>query len=282
MSTVHTQTELDAAIAAKEPTIYIESAAGVWLTIQSSGSSHVVARGSSHVEARDGSHVEARDGSHVEAWDGSHVVAWDGSHVVAWDGSHVEAWDGSHVVAWGSSHVEARDGSHVEAWDGSHVVAWDGSHVEAAKYTAVHLHSQRVELDASGAVIDMTAVDLTDPVAWCEVRGVTVEDGIAYVYKAVNDKWTTDRGVDYSPGSLPEAADWRRTGDCGNGLHFGVTPSHSADYFRQATRFVRVGVRLDECEPLGDKIKARRVVVPCIEVDRRGREVEAIREGTPA
>ena len=123
----------------------------------------------------------------------------------------------------------------------------------------------------------MTAADLSDPAEWCAVRGVATDtiDGheIAWVYKAVNDEWTTNRGTIYTPGSTPEAADWARTGDCGHGLHFGVTPSHSADYFREATRYVKCGVRLDECEPLGDKIKARRVVVACVEVDRYGREV---------
>jgi hypothetical protein len=65
--TVHTQAELDAAIKAGEPIIYIDSPAGVWLTLTKSGSSHVEARGSSHVEARGSSHVEARGSSHVEA-----------------------------------------------------------------------------------------------------------------------------------------------------------------------------------------------------------------------
>ena len=295
--TVTTQAELDAAIAANESVIYIESDAGVRLTLTKSGSSHVVARGSSHVEARGSSHVEARDSSHVVARGSSHVEAWGSSHVEAWGSSHVEAWGSSHVVARGSSHVEARDSSHVEAWGSSHVEAWGSSHVEArgsshveardsshvvaAKYTAVHLHSQRVQLDATGAVIDMTAIDTSDPYTWCEMRGVTVEAGktskkdIAWVYKAVNDQWTTDRGTDYSPGSTPEAPDWARTGGCGNGLHFGVTPSHSAQYFSEATRYVKCGVRLSECEVLGDKIKARRVVVPCVEVDRYGAVVEA-------
>ncbi|AXQ60755.1 hypothetical protein I5H32_gp055 [Mycobacterium phage EleanorGeorge] len=115
----------------------------------------------------------------------------------------------SRVVARGSARVEARD----------------SSRVEAGKYVAVHLHSQRVTLDAKGAVIDMTAVDLTDPATWCDYHGVRVCDGIAYLYKAVNQQWTTDRGVDYSPGSTPEAPDWDPDWrDCGKGLHFCAHP----------------------------------------------------------
>ena len=48
---VHTQAELDAALAAGEPSIHIDSPAGVWLTLRDSGSSRVEARGSSRVAA---------------------------------------------------------------------------------------------------------------------------------------------------------------------------------------------------------------------------------------
>ncbi|ORV20026.1 hypothetical protein AWB98_29190, partial [Mycolicibacterium conceptionense] len=236
------------------------------------GSSHVVAWGSSHVVARGSSHVEARGSSHVVAWGSSHVVAWDSSHVVARDSSHVEARGSSHVVAWGSSHVVARDSSHV--------VARGSSHVEATKYVGIHLHSQRVTLDGNGQVIDLTTINFDDPATWCEFHGVTVTDGIAYLYKAVNREWTTGRGVDYSPGTLPEAPDWDATWrDCGKGLNFCDHPLRSLDYLGgpvDEARFLKVGVRLDEMVTLGDKIKARRVVVACVEVDRYGREIEAV------
>ena len=73
--TVTDQAGLDAALAESVERIYIDSPAGVWLS--------------------------------VVAWGGSHVVAWGSSHVEARGSSHVEAWESSHVVAWGSSHVEA-------------------------------------------------------------------------------------------------------------------------------------------------------------------------------
>ena len=244
--TVKSQAELDKAIVDKADTIFIESSAGVWLKLIDSGSSHVVARGSSHVEAR-------------------------GS-------SHVVAWGSSHVVAWGSSHVVARDSSHVVARDSSHVEAWESSHVEAAtKYVAVHLHSQRVTLDGNGTIIDCTAIDLDDPTQWCEFHGVEMVDGIAYVFKAVNQQWTTDRGTAYRPGSIPEAPDWDAAWrDCGRGLHFCDHPIRSLGFLggpANEARFLKVGVRLDEMVPLGDKVKARRVVVPCVEVDRYGKPV---------
>ena len=74
-TTVRTQEELDAALKAGAPTIYIKSDAGVWLTLCDSGSSHVEARGSSHVVALGSSHVVAWESSHVEARGSSHVEA---------------------------------------------------------------------------------------------------------------------------------------------------------------------------------------------------------------
>lgn len=190
----------------------------------------------------------------------------------------IDSTDGAWIHLSSSNY---RPTAHVEARDSARVVAWDGAHVVAAKYTAVHLHSQHVQLDANGAVIDMTSIDISDPHEWCVVRGVKTETieteigavEIAWVYKAVNDAWTTDRGTIYNPGSTPEAPDWEPTDKCGRGLHFGVTPSHSAEYYTEATRYVRCGVSLDECVGVGDKLKARRVLIPCVEVDRYGMEV---------
>ena len=136
---VTTQQQLDAALAEKVDTVYIESEAGVWLRLRESDSAHVVARDSAHVVARDSAHVVAWGSAHVvawgsahvEAWDSAHVEAWDSAHVVAWDSAHVVARDSAHVVAWGSAHVVAWGSAHVEAWDSAHVVAWGSAHVEA-------------------------------------------------------------------------------------------------------------------------------------------------------
>jgi hypothetical protein len=183
-------------------------------------------------------------------------------------------------VAWGSSSVEARDSSSVVAWVSSRVEARDSSRVVAAKYVAVHLWSQRVTINGDGHIIDCTGIDFDDPAQWCEYHGVTVEDGIAYVYKAVNEEWTTVRGTQYSPGSLPEAADWDAGWrDCGRGLHFCDHPLRSLEFLgvpSDEARFVKCGVRLDEIVTLGDKVKAKRVVVACVEVDRFGDVVETV------
>ena len=123
----------------------------------------------------------------------------------------------------------------------------------------------------------MTALDLSQPADWCAYHGVTVDgQGIATLYKAVNDQWTTDRGFDYSPGSTPVAPDWCDSNECGGGLHFCPWPWQSRDYLSDATRYVAVGVQVSDLRPIAGgtpKAKAPRVVVACREVTIDGEAV---------
>jgi hypothetical protein len=286
--TVRTQAELDAALAANEATIYIESPAGVWLQLTKSGSAHVVARGSAHVEARDSAHVEAWGSAHVEAWGSAHVEARDSAHVVARDSAHVEAWgsahvvargsahvvawDSAHVVAWGSAHVVARDSAHVVAWGSAHVVARDSAHVEASPYVAVHLRSQRVTLKG-GVVIDMTKIDGRDPQQWCDLRGVKVSRGRARLFKAVDDELCaghSHRKTTYPIGKTVTCLDWQANNSCGHGLHVSPSATQAFDHYRQATRFLEVSVKLTDIHPIdGSKCKVPALKV-VREVDRWG------------
>jgi len=242
---VTTQAELDKALADKVAWIEIRSKAGVWLEVRASGSSTVRAYGSST--------VRAYGSSTVTAYDSSTVTASDSSTVTAYDSSTVTAYDSSTVRAYGSSTVRA------------------------SPMVAVHLHAATVQL-TGGTVLDHTKVADMNAKAWCAYHGVTVERGIATLYKAVNDRWTTDRGYDYSPGQKPEAPDWSDTPDCGGGLHFGPTPVHALAYHRTATKFVAVGVRVSELRQIPGstaKAKAPRVVRACVEVDINGKEIAA-------
>jgi len=130
-----------------------------------------------------------------------------------------------------------------------------------------------------GVIIDHTRLDISDAKSWCEYHGVEIKRGIATLYKAVNDQWTTDRGTDYSPGSKPACDDFTDTDECGGGLHFGPTPVHALSYNRAATKFVAVGVRVSELRPISGgtaKAKAPRVVRACVQVDEAGREIQAV------
>jgi hypothetical protein len=193
-------------------------------------------------------------------------VAWGSSRVEAWGSSRVEARESSSVVAWGSSRVEASEASTVSAF---------GGNVKATPLVAVHLHSATVDVKG-GVIIDHTHVKDMDGAAWCEYHGVEVKRGIATLFKAVNDQWTTDRGTDYSPGSKPKCDDFKDTDACGNGLHFGPSPSHARSYFESATKYVAVGVKVSELRPVTGstaKAKAPRVVRACVEVDIHGEPV---------
>jgi predicted DNA-binding transcriptional regulator AlpA len=299
MTAVTTQSELDAALARGDAEIIVDSPSGVWLTVTGDGSSSVEAWGSSRVVAWGSSRVVARGSSSVEAWGSSRVVARGSSRVVAWDSSSVEAWGSSRVVARGSSSVEARGSSSVEAWGSSRVVAWDSSSVEAwgssrveawdsssveawgssrveawgssrvvaAKYVAVHLHSQRVNL-TGGVVIDMTTLDHSDPQTWVDLHGGKVSRGRLTVYKGVNADLISAHGTTYPIGKTVTCDDWKSTADCGNGLHFSPSPI-STESYRTPVRYLECTVLLSEIVPLGDKIKAPRCKV-VREVDRFG------------
>jgi hypothetical protein len=197
--------------------------------------------------------------------------------VTAYGSSTVTAYGSSTVTAYGSSTVRAYGSSTVTAYGSSTVRAYDSSTVTASPKVAVHLHRSTVHV-SGGVVIDHTGVPSMDAKAWCEYHGVEVKRGIATLYKAVNDEWTTSYGFDYSPGAKPSAPDWRDDNDCGGGLHFCPTPSHALAYNREATKFLAVGVRVSEMRQIPGstaKAKAPRVVRACVEVDINGDEVSA-------
>jgi hypothetical protein len=257
-------------------------------TVRAYDQSTVTAYGQSTVRAYGQSTVTAYDQSTVTAYGQSTVTAYGQSTVTAYGQSTVRAYGQSTVTAYGQSTVRAYDQSTVRAYDQSTVTAYgqstvraydqstvradDQSTVTAGKGVAVHLHSASVNL-SGGVVLDHTKLaDLTAK-EWCDYYGVEVKRGIATLFKAVNNKWTTSRGFDYSPGSKPSCGDFNDTDSCGGGLHFGPTPWHAKAYFYEATKFVAVGVRVSELRPISDgtaKAKAPRVVRACVEVDIDG------------
>jgi hypothetical protein len=263
--------------------------------VEARDSVHVVARDSAHVEARDSAHVEARDSAHVEAWDSVSVEARDSVSVeardsvsvVACDSARVEARDSARVVACDSAHVEARDSARVVACDSAHVVAWDSVRVEAcdsarveargsarveardsvrieaSAHVAIHRHSPLVTV-CGGVVIDIAALDLTDPATWADYEGVNVRDGVAVVYKATSPELMAGQGntpTHYAIGSTVVAGDWDPGPWCGNGLHFSPHPRLAAEYYqghepRDQVRYLACEIDITDAVPLGDKIKS--------------------------
>ena len=312
---VKTQAAFDAAIADGMEEVIIDSPREVWFTVRAHGSATVRAHGSATVRAYGSATVRAHssatvlaydsatvrahssatvlayDSATVEAYGSATVRAYGSATVRAYDSATVRAYDSATVEAYGSATVRAYDSATVEAYDsatvrayGSATVrAYDSATVEASSHVAVHRHSGHATI-AGGVLIDHAALDLSQPADWCAYHGVTVDgQGIATLYKAVNDQWatvgdswSTDRGADYSPGTLPACDDWTDNNDCGGGLHFSPHPWQSRDYYPSATRYVAVGVALADLRPIlggTPKCKAPRVVVACREVTIDGEAV---------
>ena len=295
--TVKTQAELDQALADQVDEITIDSPAGVWIYLPSSGSASVRAFGSASVRASGSASVSAFDSASVSASGSASVSAFgsasvsasgsasvsasDSASVRASGSASVSASDSASVRAFDSASVSASDSASVRAFDSASVRAFDSASVSASEHVAVHLHSTKVTFEG-GVVIDVTDLKPDDPTTWCAGRGVQVVDGIAYLYKAVDQKWTTERGTDYTPGATPEAPDWDPAPECGGGLHFCATPLDALGY-HSGPRFVRVGVALGDLVVIlpgwggsRDKVKAPRVVDACVAVDIHGRVLDEV------
>jgi hypothetical protein len=261
----------------------------------------VVAWDSSRVEARGRCRVEAHDTSRVVVWGSTGVVAHDSSHVEAHESTIVDARDCSHVEARESSRVEARGSSRVQvrgssgvlargssrvlAWESARVVARESSCVVAGQGVAVHLHhGPRDRASVRGGVVIDVHVPTTAK-QWCDYHGVAVRDGLATLFKAVDNDFRSERGVAYVPGTTPAALDWDEgASECGGGLHFSPQATMALSFFPEATRFVACEVQLAEIviHPDGaypEKVKAPRVAGAVYEVDGFGDPVDV---GSPA
>ena len=108
---------------------------------------------------------------------------------------------------------------------------------------------------------------------WCSHYGVSVRDGVATLYKAVDDNFKSSHGMSYEPGSQPSASDWDGgKAECGGGLHFSPRPMLAQRFAKNATRYVACPVALDEIvvhayASYPNKVKAPRVCGPIVEVD---------------
>ncbi|MHB1172822.1 MAG: DUF7666 domain-containing protein [Lacisediminihabitans sp.] len=144
----------------------------------------------------------------------------------------------------------------------------------ASKYVAIHLHSKKATVEG-GVVIDVTDIDLDRVEDFIDYHGVTVRDGCAVVYKAVDDGLRAGHSYTltaYPIGVTVIAPDWRPTQACGHGLHFGSRPAVAKDFFTSATRFLECEVPLVGLIALGDKVKSQSCRV-IREVDIHGEAV---------
>jgi len=207
----------------------------------------------------------------VRAYGSAQVRASGSAQVRAYGSAQVRASDSAQVTAYGSAQVTASDSAQVTAYGSAQVTAsWEGVAI------TVHGDGPRVE---GGTVIRCDAPH--DVREWCRRYGVTVTNGVVVLFKAVNDRFTTQYGVDYSPGSCPVSPDWDGgVQECGGGLHFSPVPWMALKFFCEATRFVACPIRIDDIrvprpkDTYPEKVKAGACCGAVWECDRDGNRIE--------
>jgi hypothetical protein len=208
-------------------------------------------------------------------------IRW-GLSVVARENSSVVARGNSSVVAWENSSVEARENSSVEARGNVFIRLFAALKIKASARVIIGKTGEAKSLEG-GVIVDQPAPKT--PEEWCEFYGVPVEDGVAILYKAVDAKFQSPHGGDYTPGAQPRAHDWDGgAAECGGGLHFSPSVSAALEFHRSAERFLACPIALTDMRGprAGDqypqKVKAAGCCAPVWEVDRKGKRVEAATE----
>jgi hypothetical protein len=203
-------------------------------------------------------HAEGR--ARVTAWGSAAVMASGAAEIEALETAMVLADGAASVRACGAAMVRARGRSQVEAGEGVAVMRHRGGRVEPQ---AAAQSSKR-----PASVAD-----------WCDYYGVPIADGVAVLYKAVDDDFNSYHGMSYRPGDAPEAPDWDGgEQECGGGLHFSPRPTFALAAPEDEMRFIACPVAVADIvvhaqAVYPDKVKAPRVCAPVYEVDEDGTPV---------
>ena len=244
----------------------------------------VVAQGRAAVRAADRCTVRALLSARVELSGDSQGWIWGLASAQAGDRAKVTAWGTATVIATGSASVEALETAMVAAGESVSVRAFGASMVrargqvtlETSDGVAVVRHRQGTAATGATAPIDILPGTAAE---WCRYYGVPVEDGVAVLFKAVDDEFDSYHGTSYRPGSLPAAPDWDGgERECGGGLHLSPRPTFALAAPDDDMRFVACPVRLTDIavhpRPVyPDKVKARAVCAPVYEVREDGTPV---------
>jgi len=230
------------------------------------------------VAVKNGDGAEVSAGSFTASGSAT-VTAYGSATVTAYGSATVTASGSATVTAYDSATVRASDSATVRASDSATVTAYGSATVTASSFVAVHIHSKTAKV--VGGVVIRPKFTAKTAALWCKEHHVKVVRGIATVYKAVRSDFKSSRGGDYSPGVIPEAADWDGGRvECGGGLHFSPHPLDAWWFDEAATRFLVCKVRLTDMRVPRDtdqfphKIKAKGCCAPCVECDRTGKVLE--------
>jgi hypothetical protein len=276
--------------------------AGNQVFVRARGQTRVVAGAHSRIDAAHEAFVVAMARATVRAGDRCRIRAMFSARVNlngdarawAWGLAVVHATQRTAVTAWGSASVFASDSTDVEALETAVVTAGKSTTVRAYGATMVRARgNSQVDAGAGVAVLRhgggpvVAGVAVTDAVRpttaaeWCGYYGVPVDDGVAILYKAVDENFESYHGGSYVPGSQPSAPDWDGGAqECGGGLHFSPRPTFALAAPVDDVRFVACPVRIEDIAyqrhaMYRDKVKARCVCAPVYEVHEDGTAVES-------
>jgi hypothetical protein len=226
--------------------------------------------------------ISARVRAHIDLRDNATATLWGNATATLRGNATATLRDNATATLRGNATATLRDNATATLWGNATATLRDNATATAdGPYTSVRNLST-----AAKALLKRGAILIQPPTLetfeeWARFYDVKVSRGVAILYKAVTDEFRSGRGFDYSPGSKPEAPDWKDDDACGGGLHFSPTPGHALGYNWDATRFVACPVRADEVRPItdgygwSDKVKAPRVVGKgCYEVDINGEPIE--------
>ena len=192
------------------------------------------------VRATDACKVRALSSALVTVSGQARVWAWGRAAVTGLDASQIEAWGSATVMATGSGTVEARENAFVAAGGSVHVRAFGAAmvrargraQIEATDGVSITRHSMGVEV-SGGRVTDVAR--FATPEEWCEYYGIEVHNGVATLYKAVDQDFNSYHGTSYLPGTGAVRPDWDGgERECGGGLHF--SPRPTSRFRARATR----------------------------------------------
>lgn len=272
--TAATQADLDAAVVANSTVrLQLRGDGGYYISV---GQPHIeVGEGRPYIWAGDASqpHIEVGDTSQprieVQGTSQPHIEVQDASQ------PHIEVTDVSQPRIVGRG---AESPARVIAYGDAHLVV--EGHVEVHAAPGVYILATPGVVITGGHVRRRQSRDSVE--VWCDYYGVPIIDGVVTLYKAVRDNYRSARDLCYAPGTFPVAADWDGGGaECGGGLHFCARPLLAQGFDPEATRFVACPVAVVDLRVprAGDvypnKIKARAVCGPVVEVDEFGDPLEA-------
>ena len=234
ITTVTTQEELDAALAAGIIDLLIDRPDGATpLEIENK---KVRLRGNSSAILSGNSSAILRGNSRATLWGNSRAILRDNSSAILSDNSS--------AILWGNSRATLSDNSSATLSGNSSATLWGNSRATLKKFTVAWKKSVDATITGTGHVIDMTAIDLSNPGEWAEYVGANVdEEGQVHLYKAVDDNLESAYSKDkfaYTVGSIVEPEWWKDNNSCGNGIHLCPSPQHARDHFPDATRFLEV------------------------------------------